>query len=100
MANANIGTLTAAMGEAEGKVAEFKAKRKETMDEMYADQKGLGESTAQRTKDNQAFHGEETDLLDAISAAKGAITALSKHHPDFVQVRAVMHKLTEARATQ
>merc|ERR1719326_475699 len=99
MANANIGTLTAAMGEAEGKVAEFKAKRKETMDEMYADQKGLGEATEQRQKDSQAFHTEETDLLDAISAAKGAVTALSKHHPDLAQVRKVALKLSEARAT-
>merc|ERR1719409_588055 len=99
MANANIGSLTAAMGEAEGKVAEFKAKRKETMDEMYADQKGLGEATEQRQKDSQAFHTEETDLLDAISAAKGAVTALSKHHPDLAQVRKVALKLSEARAT-
>merc|ERR1719478_1401292 len=77
MAKANIDRLTATMGEAAGKVAELKAKRKETMDEMYADQKGLGESTAQRMKDNKAFQGEETDLLEAISSAKGAITALS-----------------------
>merc|ERR1719453_2775235 len=81
------------------KISELKTKRKETMDEMYADQKGLGEATAQRMKDNQAFHGEETDLLDAISAAKGAITALSKHHPDLAQVRKVAIKLSEARAT-
>merc|ERR1719197_402765 len=99
MAKANISRLTAEMGEAAGKVAEFKAKRKETMDEMYADQKGLGEATEQRQKDSQAFHTEETDLLDAISASKGAITALSKHHPDFAQVRQVALKLSEARAT-
>merc|ERR1719456_300509 len=99
MAKANIGRLTAEMGEAAGKVAEFKAKRKETMDEMYADQKGLGESTEQRQKDSQAFHTEETDLLDAISAAKGAVTALSKHHPDLAQVRKVVFKLNEAHAT-
>merc|ERR1740117_508785 len=99
MANANIDRLTAAMGEDAGKIAELKAKRKETMDEMYADQKGLGEANAQRMKDNQSFHGEETDLLDAISAAKGALVALSKHHPDLVQVRKVALKLSEARAT-
>jgi len=98
MANANIGSLTATMGEAAGKIEESKSKRKATMDEMYADQKGLGEATAQRMSDNQAFHGEETDLLDAISAAKGAVTALSKHHPDFAQVRKVALKLSEARA--
>merc|ERR1719326_1528343 len=99
MANASIGRLTAEMDEAAGKVAEFKAKRKETMDEMYADQKGLGEATEQRQKDSQAFHTEETDLLDAISAAKGAVTALSKHHPDLAQVRKVALKLSEAHAT-
>merc|ERR1719409_1892899 len=99
MANANIGRLTAAMGEAAGKVAELKAKRKETMDEMYADQKGLGEATAQRMKDSQAFHGEETDLLDAISAAKGALVALGKQNPDLAQLRKVALKLSEAHAT-
>merc|ERR1719265_152099 len=98
MANANIDRLTAAMGEAAAKVQELKAKRKETMDEMYADQKGLGEATAQRMKDNQAFHSEETDLLDAISAAKGALVALGKQNPDLAQVRAVALKLVEARA--
>merc|ERR1719326_319117 len=100
MGQAKIEQLTAAMGEAAGKIAELKSKRKETMDEMYADQKGLGEATAQRMKDNQAFHSEETDLLDAISAAKGALVALSKHHPDLAQVRAVARKLSEARAMQ
>merc|ERR1719281_557037 len=100
MANANIERLTAAMGEDAAKIAELKSKRKETMDEMYADQKGLGEATAQRMKDNQALHGEETVLLDAISAAKGALVALSKQNPDLAQVRAVVHKLSEARATQ
>merc|ERR1719482_2398572 len=100
MGEARIEQLTAAIGEAAGKIAELKTKRKETMDEMYADQKALGEATAQRMKDNQAFHGEETDLLDAISAAKGAITALSKQHPDLAQVRAVALKLSQTRATQ
>merc|ERR1719326_1402202 len=99
MAKANIDRLTSAMGEAYSKVQELKTKRKETMDEMYADQKGLGEANTQRMKDSQAFHGEETDLLDAISAAKGAIVALSKHHPDLAQVRKVALKLSEARAT-
>merc|ERR1719316_2311597 len=69
------------------------------MDEMYADQKALGESTATRMKDSQAFHGEETDLLGAISAAKGALVALGKQNPDLAQVRAVALKLVEARAT-
>merc|ERR1719159_58849 len=89
----------ASMDASTGKIGELKTKRKETQEEMYADQKALGEATAQRMKDSQAFHGEETDLLDAISAAKGAITALEKHHPDLVQVRKVALKLSEARAT-
>jgi hypothetical protein len=50
-------------------------------------------------KDSQAFHGEETDLLDAISAAKGALVALGKQNPDLAQLRAVALKLTEAHAT-
>merc|ERR1719191_417052 len=98
-ANASIDNLNSVMGDSIAKVKELKAKRKETMDEMYADQKALGESTAQRMKDSQAFHEEETDLLAAISAAKGALVALGKQNPDLAQVRAVALKLVDARAT-
>merc|ERR1719326_76634 len=99
MAKANIGRLSAAMDEYSGKIAELKAKRKATMDELNADNTALGEATAQRMKDNKAFQTEEMDYLDAIGAAKGAVTALGKQNPDFAQVRKVALKLSEARAT-
>merc|ERR550514_1300209 len=95
-AKANIDRLNSIMGESIAKVKELKTKRKETMDEMYADQKALGEANAQRMKDSSAAHQEETDLLGAISAAKGALVALGKQNPDLAQVRAVALKLVEA----
>merc|ERR1719272_2050201 len=73
---ARIEQLTASMGESAAKVAEPKAQRKANQEEMYADQKSLGEATAQRMEENQAFHKEETDYLGAISASHGALTAL------------------------
>eukprot|EP00747_Dinoflagellata_sp_TGD_P109120 gnl/TRDRNA2_/TRDRNA2_170593_c2_seq4.p1 gnl/TRDRNA2_/TRDRNA2_170593_c2~~gnl/TRDRNA2_/TRDRNA2_170593_c2_seq4.p1 ORF type:complete len:679 (-),score=232.25 gnl/TRDRNA2_/TRDRNA2_170593_c2_seq4:83-2119(-) len=99
-ATIKIDQLKAVIPEHGAKVAELKSKRKATMDELYADQKALGEATALRMKESEAFHGEETGLLDAIKAAKDAITVLSKHHPDFAQVKAVAHQLQSAKVAQ
>jgi len=92
--------LSATMDETTAKVAELKAKRKSTMEEMYSDQKALGTATALRMKENQGFHMTETSLLDAISAAKQAIVVLSEHHPELAQLRSVATRLQEARVAQ
>jgi len=92
--------LKATMDEATAKVLELKAKRKSTMDDLYADQKSLGEATALRMKENQAFQKTETSLMDAVSAAKQAIVVLSAHHPELSQLRSVARKLQDARAAQ
>jgi len=100
-----MGTATAAQLEASlsadaAKVKELKAKRKETMDEMYADQKALGKANALRMKENKAFHAEEVDLMEAIKACEQAITVLGQHHPELAQVKAVAHSLQNARVAE
>merc|ERR550532_1426994 len=92
-----IEQLKATMTEAEAKIVELRAKRKETMDEMYADQKALDKAKALRMKESQAFHGEETALLDAVNAAKQAIVVLSKHHPELAQIRSLAKHLQDVR---
>lgn len=89
--------LKATMSEMAAKIVELKAKRKATMDEMYSDQKALDTATALRMKETQAFHGEETALLDAVNAAKQAIVVLSKHNPELAQLRALAKHLQEVR---
>jgi DNA repair exonuclease SbcCD ATPase subunit len=100
VAQANIEALEASLSAAAAKVQELKAKRKATMDELYADQKALDQAEAIRMEENKAFHGEETDLLEAISACKGAIVALSKHHADLAQVQSVARQLRKAKVEE
>merc|ERR1719428_525906 len=80
--------LEASMSEAAAKIVELKTQRKATQEQMYADQKSLGDATAMRMKENQEFHSDETNLLGAIDACKQAIVVLSKHHPELAQVKA------------
>merc|ERR1719450_965169 len=68
----------------------LKAQRVETQNELEAN----------RAKENQAFHKEETFLLDATYACKQALTVLSEYHPQLAQVHAVARRLHDARVTQ
>merc|ERR1719310_1220544 len=63
------------MGADAAKIAELKQKRKETQEEMYADQKSLGEAT---------------------DASGNAIVVLGKHN-SLSQVKAVAHRLLDSR---
>jgi chromosome segregation ATPase len=100
VATANIAQLEASLSAAAAKVKELKAKRKATMDEMYAGQKALGEAQQIRMEENKAFHSEETDLMEAVAACKGALVALSKHHADLAQVQAVARQLRRAKVEE
>eukprot|EP00747_Dinoflagellata_sp_TGD_P143869 gnl/TRDRNA2_/TRDRNA2_176440_c2_seq29.p1 gnl/TRDRNA2_/TRDRNA2_176440_c2~~gnl/TRDRNA2_/TRDRNA2_176440_c2_seq29.p1 ORF type:complete len:695 (+),score=225.63 gnl/TRDRNA2_/TRDRNA2_176440_c2_seq29:88-2172(+) len=100
LAQSSIDRLKSSIELAAGKIGEMTAKRKGTRNELDADQKALNEATEQRTKDDQAFHAEEKDLLGAISSAKAAIVALSKQHPNLAQVRELSRELTQFHATQ
>merc|ERR1719439_141941 len=97
---AKIAELEASMGAGAARIAELKQKRKETLDEVNADHKALTEASAMRMKENKEFQASETDYLEAIDAAKNAIIVLGKHNPSLAQVRAVAHKLLDARVSQ
>merc|ERR1719409_1127630 len=97
---AKISQLESSMDASTGKIAELKEKRKSTMDEIKSDTKALSEATELRFKENKAFHGSETDLLEAVDAAKNAIIVLGKHHPELAQLRSVAHRLLDPRVSQ
>jgi len=100
MATTRISELEALLGETIAKISETKSKRKSVQEEMYKDQAALDEAEELRMKENKEFHGTETDLLQAIDATKNAIIVLSKHHPDFAQIKSVQRLLMAARVPQ
>merc|ERR1719265_2457544 len=97
---AKAADLEASMSEAAAKIVELKTKRKSTQEQMYADQKALGEATALRMKENQAFQADSNDLIGAIDACKQAIVVLSKHNPQLAQLKTVAHLLQTAKVTE
>jgi len=100
LAEARIGELEAALGEALAKINELKSKRKATQEDQYADQSALDEAEEMRMKENKAFHETEGDLLSAIDATENAITMLSKHNAGLAQIKAVAQSLQTARVTE
>merc|ERR1719310_616242 len=94
---AKIAELESSMGASAARIAELKAKRKETLDEVNADHKALTEASAMRMKENKEFQASETDYLEAIDAAKNAIIVLGKHNPSLAQLKAAAHQLLDAR---
>merc|ERR1719486_426541 len=96
---ATIARLESSMGSDAAKIAELKAKRKETLDEVNADHKALMDATGMRMKENKEFQASETDYLEAIDAAKNAIIVLGKHN-SLAQLKAVAHRLLDARIGQ
>merc|ERR1719253_2131485 len=99
-ANAKIEQLKSSMGASAARIAELKEKRAETLTEVNADHKALSDATAMRMKENKEFQASETDYLEAIDAAKNAIIVLGKHNPQLTQLRAVAHRLLDARVNQ
>jgi len=98
--SAKIAQLQASMGASAARIAELKEKRKETLDEVNADHKALSDATGMRMKENKEFQASETDYLEAIDAAKNAIIVLGKHNPQLAQLKAVAHRLLDARVSQ
>lgn len=99
-AKAKIAELEAALGEAAAKMKELKVKRRETLDEVNADEKALQAASTMRIKENKAFQASETDYLEAIDAAKNAIIVLSKHNAaDFAQLRVAARRLLDSRVS-
>lgn len=85
------------IGAAVAKVKELTAKRKATWDEIQKDHAALQEAETMRMKENKEFHAEEVDLIEAIKASAQAVVALSKHHPELVEMRSVAHMLQDKR---
>merc|ERR1719409_574647 len=79
-AQQKIAQLEASMKEALAKIAELKAKRAATLDELNSDIKALETARTLRMKENKEFHSEEMYLQDAINAAQQAIVVLSEYH--------------------
>jgi len=99
-AKAKIAELEAALGEAAAKMKELKVKRRETLDQVNADEKALQQASTMRIKENKEFQASETDYLEAIDAAKNAIIVLSKHNAaDFAQLKTAARKLLDARVS-
>jgi len=99
-AEAKIAELESSMGSSAARISELKQKRKETLDEVNADHKALMDATAMRMKENKEFQASETDYLEAIDAAKNAIIVLGKHNPSLTQLKAVAHRLLDARVKE
>merc|ERR1719172_127168 len=97
--NSNDQEKVAAIDAGKAKIAELKAKRKETLDEVNADHKALSDATGMRMKENKEFQASETDYLEAIDAAKNAIVVLGKHN-SLAQLKTVAHRLLDARVSQ
>jgi len=94
---ANQNQLEAALGEAVGRMDEFKSKREATSDEVNRDEAALQEASALRMKESQEFHKEEVNLMEASKACAQALVVLREHSGDFVQVRAVAKKLRDSQ---
>eukprot|EP00747_Dinoflagellata_sp_TGD_P189197 gnl/TRDRNA2_/TRDRNA2_49204_c0_seq1.p1 gnl/TRDRNA2_/TRDRNA2_49204_c0~~gnl/TRDRNA2_/TRDRNA2_49204_c0_seq1.p1 ORF type:complete len:714 (-),score=278.84 gnl/TRDRNA2_/TRDRNA2_49204_c0_seq1:47-2188(-) len=99
-AKAKIDQLTATIEESTGKIGELKSKYTAARNELDSDKKGLVEANELRMKESKDFAKTEKDLLSAISAAKGAITTLSKQNPELAQLKVAVHHLREAKVPQ
>merc|ERR1719456_1979411 len=66
--------------------------------ELYKNDKAKKDATGMRMKEGQEFHKEETDLIQAINACKHAITVLSKHHPELLQLTGAAKELKKLSA--
>jgi peptidoglycan hydrolase CwlO-like protein len=92
-----IAALEASIAADLARMKELEAKRKATMDEMYADQKALDQAEELRMEENKEFQTTETEYLEAIGACKGAIQVLGVHQSSFSQVQAVARSLKKAK---
>mmetsp|Transcript_46931 Transcript_46931/g.125542 ORF Transcript_46931/g.125542 Transcript_46931/m.125542 type:complete len:685 (+) Transcript_46931:110-2164(+) len=92
--------LTSYLGEAAAKMDELKTKRDATLDEVNKDEASLQEASTLRMKENQEFHAEEVNLVEAVKACDQAVTVLGKHNAGFAQVRAIAQQLQAAQVME
>ena len=74
--------LESVLKEEGAKVQEGKAKVVALRKQNREGQSSIDESADVRSEELKAFHSEEKSMLETITALKGAIVTLSKHHKD------------------
>merc|ERR1719161_1763344 len=95
---AKIEQLESSIEELTAKIAELTEHYNGQRGEMYKNDKAKKDATGMRMKEGQEFHKEETDLINAINACKHAITVLSKHHPELLQLTGAAEELRKVSA--
>jgi len=80
LGEAKMDDLKAAMGEYGAKIEELREGLATVKAKLREDKAALDTATAIRMKENKAFHGEETDMLEAIQSCGNALVVLGKHH--------------------
>lgn len=79
-AQAAITRLEATIQEATAASAELEVDIKKTREDLAANKDSLEKATAARRKDSGQFTSEEKDMIQAVSALRGAITVLKRHN--------------------
>jgi len=92
LGEASIADLKSAQGEFVAKIEELRESLASTKKKLIEDQEALETAKALRMKESKSFHGEETDMLEAIQSCKQALVVLSKHH-SLAQVQQVSKQL-------
>mmetsp|Transcript_120639 Transcript_120639/g.196291 ORF Transcript_120639/g.196291 Transcript_120639/m.196291 type:complete len:709 (-) Transcript_120639:69-2195(-) len=101
LGSAKSKALSAKIDEYAGKIAELKAKRASTLEDLNKDIAALEQARELRMQESKEFQESETGLLDAVAAAQNAIVALSKHHDaGFAQLRSAAHILLNSHTTK
>lgn len=79
-AQAAITRLEATIQEATASSAELAVDIQKTREDLAANKDSLDKATAARRKDSGQFTAEEKDMIQAVSALRGAITVLKRHN--------------------
>ena len=94
-AEAKIKDLTAAISGYTAESGQLKTEIEQLTKDIAATEKSLQEATELRAKENEAFTGEEKELLGLIAALEKAVGVIGKNHGEesFVQVKAMVQHI-------
>eukprot|EP00928_Gymnodinium_smaydae_P061636 TRINITY_DN45676_c0_g1_i1.p1 TRINITY_DN45676_c0_g1~~TRINITY_DN45676_c0_g1_i1.p1 ORF type:complete len:706 (-),score=240.96 TRINITY_DN45676_c0_g1_i1:62-2179(-) len=92
--------LQSDMDAAAAKTAELREKRTTILAEVDTNHAALAQARDLRMRESKEFRTEEADLIEAVTACKQAVSALSKHNPELPQLRAIAQRLQEPRISQ
>jgi chromosome segregation ATPase len=106
-AQAAITRFTAAIEELSASSADLAVDIKKTREDLAANKESLDKATAARRKDSGVFTKEEQEMIQAVSALKGAITVLKRHNSlsqvpseSLAQVRKMMNRYRDMVPSQ